>query len=264
MCSIKMTTTNNIKVKIAGRDFRLRTDDPAEYVEKLAQKADFEVRRIMHDNPGFGIQNASVIVALNAYDEAEKLNETLNNIRSQIASYVNDAAKARSAKERLSKKNAELEAEIQRLTQENKQLTKQVEKLKTEVSPFSGEQLILGDTLSPSVTVYVGDDAAEKKEQHSEQASEQAQEKAPEKAEEEKRSPVQLRKPTEDESKHTEEAQAPAADEQADTSEAAETDGAAQNDEQTAEDMMDASDTENGYPASRKKSQKNRRQGKKH
>ncbi|MBQ4486230.1 MAG: cell division protein ZapA [Oscillospiraceae bacterium] len=148
-----MNTTNNVKVKIAGREFSLRTDDSPEYLIKIAQRTDFELKRIMRDNPGFGIQNASVITALTAFDEAEKLNITLENIRSQIQSYVQDAAKARSAKERLSQKKTELEAEIDRLTKENKALQKQVEELKKEQSPFAGEQLILNDTISPAITV---------------------------------------------------------------------------------------------------------------
>ncbi len=140
-----MGNTNNVKVKIAGHDYNLRTDDSPEYLEKIAQRADFELRRIMHDNPGFGIQNASVITALMAYDEAEKTNLTVENMRSQMASYVNDAAKSRSAKERFFKKNVELEAENDRLSKENKQLRKRIEELEKQLSPFMGEQLSLAD-----------------------------------------------------------------------------------------------------------------------
>ena len=186
-------TTNNVKVKIAGHDYYLRTDDSPEYLQKIAERADFELRRIMKDNPGFGIQNASVITALTAYDEAEKTNITLENIRQQIANYVADAAKARSAKERLSKHIAEIEKENADLKAENKRLLKQIEELKGQVSPFAGEQLRLGDTSKEPA------ESAQKAEPLKEDAPEKApteEQKAEEPAEEKKETVVDLKKPS--------------------------------------------------------------------
>ena len=153
-----MNTINSVKVSIAGREYNLRTDDTPEYLRETAEKLDSEIKGILKDKPSFGIQNAAVITALMATDESRKANEAIDNIRGQIKTYVADAAKARAAKDKLQDRIKALEATIELLERAVKKLEKENAELKKTQSPFSGEQLVLENTLAPAVTVYVGDD----------------------------------------------------------------------------------------------------------
>lgn len=150
-----MNIVNKVKVTICGKDYSLQTDETPEYISGLAQETEKQIFDLIKLRPGFGIQNAAVFVALTALDEAHKAETNIENIRAQIKSSVNEAGRARAAKEKLSAKVKELEERIAELEKENKELKKR--------PPFDCEQLVLENTVSPAVTVYAGDEKAEGK-----------------------------------------------------------------------------------------------------
>ena len=139
-----MNSIVSVKVTIAGRDYKLRTDDTPEYLLETAADLDGRISQLLRDNPSFGIQNAAVIAALTALDDARKANEAIDNIRGQIKAYVADAAKTRAAKDKLTERIQALEATVEFLDKVNKQLEKENKELKKNQSPFEGEQLQLG------------------------------------------------------------------------------------------------------------------------
>lgn len=144
-----MNIVNKVKVNICGKDYSLQTDETPEYISALAARTEKQIFDLIKLKPGFGIQNASVFVALTALDEAHKAEENIENMRSQIKSSVNEAARARAAKEKAAAKIKELEARIGELEKENKELKKR--------TAFDCEQLVLENTVTPAVTVYAGD-----------------------------------------------------------------------------------------------------------
>ena len=106
-----MNIENKVKVVICGKEYNLRTDEKPEYIKGLADRIDKEIGDMVKAKPNFGIQNAAVFVALTSLDEAAKAQESIENIRGQIKTYVNEAGKARSANEKLTAKVKELELE---------------------------------------------------------------------------------------------------------------------------------------------------------
>jgi len=142
-----MNIENKVKVVICGKEYNLRTDEKPEYIKGLADRIDKEIGDMVKAKPNFGIQNAAVFVALTSLDEAAKAQESIENIRGQIKTYVNEAGKARSANEKLTAKVKELEQKIADLEKENKELKKRP-------ALYDCEQLVLENTVTPSVTIY--------------------------------------------------------------------------------------------------------------
>lgn len=142
-----MNIENKVKVVICGKEYNLRTDEKPEYINGLADRINKEIGDMVKAKPNFGIQNAAVFVALTSLDEAAKAQESIENIRGQIKTYVSEAGKARSANEKLTAKVKELEQKIAALEKENKELKKRP-------ALYDCEQLVLENTVTPSVTIY--------------------------------------------------------------------------------------------------------------
>lgn len=149
-----MNIENKVKVTICGKEYNLRTDETPDYLIGLAARVDKEINDMIKAKPNFGIQNAAVFVALTSLDEAKKAGDSIDNIRSQIKTYVDDAAKARSAKEKLAAEVKELKARISELEKENKELKKRP-------PAYDCEQLVLENTISPAVTIYAEENKPE-------------------------------------------------------------------------------------------------------
>lgn len=162
-----MNIENKVKVVICGKEYNLRTDEKPEYIKGLADRIDKEIGDMVKAKPNFGIQNAAVFVALTSLDEAAKAQESIENIRGQIKTYVNEAGKARSANEKLTAKVKELEQKIAALEKENKELKKRP-------ALYDCEQLVLENTVTPSVTIYAQelDTEAQQNAQKAEEKSE--------------------------------------------------------------------------------------------
>lgn len=144
---------NKVRTTVCGKDFVLQTDETEEYIARLGRKVESEIDKLMKVSSTFTQQNAAILTALIALDEAQKANDSIDNIRTQIKGYVDDAGAARSEKEELAKKVKALEAE-------NAALKKELDELKKKAA-FPGDQLVLENTVTPAVTVLAS--AADKK-----------------------------------------------------------------------------------------------------
>lgn len=111
---------NKVKVTICGKEFNLKTDDSPAYFTKLAKKVDDEIYKMMSSADNMSIQAAAVLAALSAYDEAQKANDSIDNIRTQIKEYVDDACQARAERDEAVKKQEELMTRITTLENELK------------------------------------------------------------------------------------------------------------------------------------------------
>ena len=125
---------NKVKVTICGKEFNLKTDDAPSYYINLAKKVDTEIYRMAASADNVSVQSASILVALQAFDEAQKANDSIDNIRTQIKEYVDDACQARLERDEAVKNEKALLARISALENEL-----QIKKMKAEID----EQLTL-------------------------------------------------------------------------------------------------------------------------
>lgn len=109
---------NKVKVTICSKEFSLKTDDTPSYLTELAKKVDTEITDMMSSSVNMPVLSAAILTALSAYDELQKANDSIDNIRSQIKEYVDDAGKARAERDRALKVEKELRAKISSLENE--------------------------------------------------------------------------------------------------------------------------------------------------
>ena len=86
---------NKLKVTIHNRDYTLISDETKEYTDKLAMAVDTKIKMLLRKSPSLSVTDAAVICALDAADELAKANANIENIRSQIKDYVEEAGRAR-------------------------------------------------------------------------------------------------------------------------------------------------------------------------
>lgn len=120
---------NKVKVTICGKDFNLKTDEEPAYLIELAKKVDDEIAGMVSATDSMSIQSAAILVALAAFDEAKKSSDSIDNIRTQIKEYVDEACQARSERDEALKKVKSLNAKISSLENELK-----IKRMKTEIN----------------------------------------------------------------------------------------------------------------------------------
>ncbi len=86
---------NKVKVTICGKEYALQTDETPSYVMGLAKRLDKQITDMVNSSDNISVQAAAVFIALSSLDEANKSNQSIDNIRTQIKDYVDDAGRAR-------------------------------------------------------------------------------------------------------------------------------------------------------------------------
>ncbi len=86
---------NRVTVTICGKNYTINTDDSPSYVITLAKRLDKQINDMVATNSNINLPMAAVMSALSYMDEAYKASESIDNIRTQIKDYVDDAGRAR-------------------------------------------------------------------------------------------------------------------------------------------------------------------------
>ncbi len=111
---------NKVKVTICGKEYSLKTEENASYFIGLARKVENTVSQMTSQSDNLSVQSAALLAALSAYDEAQKANESIDNIRTQIKEYVDEACAARTGRDEALKENEALKIKISELENELK------------------------------------------------------------------------------------------------------------------------------------------------
>ena len=90
---------NKVKVTICGKEYALKTEEAPNYFIILGRKVENTINELTKQCDTLNLQSAAVLTALTAFDEAQKANESIDNIRTQIKEYVDDACKARNERD---------------------------------------------------------------------------------------------------------------------------------------------------------------------
>lgn len=109
---------NKVKVTICGKEYSLKTEETASYFIGLAKKVDNTINQMTAQCDSLSVQSAAVLAALSAFDDAQKANESIDNIRTQIKEYVDEACRARAERDDAVKNEEALKARITELENE--------------------------------------------------------------------------------------------------------------------------------------------------
>ena len=87
--------SNHIKLNICGTEYRLTTEDTAEYALSLGLEVEEKIKNLRQANPSLSLVQATTLVALEYADSLKKSDSSADNLRSQIKDYLEEAAKAK-------------------------------------------------------------------------------------------------------------------------------------------------------------------------
>lgn len=117
---------NKVKVIIGGMEYTLVTPEEAEYVQRVAILVDKKLSEITEYNPHLSTAMAAMLTSINLADDYLKIDDSMDNLRKQVAEYSKSEQTASGAIVERDKRIEELEKEVQNL---------KIELAKTEAAP---------------------------------------------------------------------------------------------------------------------------------
>ena len=85
---------NRITVMICGQEYTFVAEEDAAYMQKVAAAVDERMSRFISETQ-VGRNSAAVLTAVNLTDELFKAQETAENLRRQIKTYLDEAGAAK-------------------------------------------------------------------------------------------------------------------------------------------------------------------------
>lgn len=86
---------NRITVSICGEDYTLVAEESTAYMEQVAALVDKKMKEVIA-GVKVGRNDAAVLAAVNLADELLKSEQSAENLRRQVKSYLDEAAQAKS------------------------------------------------------------------------------------------------------------------------------------------------------------------------
>lgn len=102
-----------VRIVICSTEYMVLTEDSPEYLQSLACELDKTLRSLVESGRRISMTQASVLLALHYLDEKKKAEQSTDNIRSQLKSYLQDATKARMEADDAKRENERLKREIE-------------------------------------------------------------------------------------------------------------------------------------------------------
>lgn len=110
---------NKVKVTIAGSEYILTTEDDPEYTANLAAQVNDKIAEILSSSSRLSVTQAAILCSLDYADAAKRVEESADNLRSQIQDYLEDAAKARTDAEIAKREADRLSKELDAIRRRN-------------------------------------------------------------------------------------------------------------------------------------------------
>lgn len=92
---IILPDVNRLSITINGARYPIATQEDPQHVYEMAKELDAAVRELSTGQKSIALNEALVLIALSYLDAYQKEEKTADNLRNQIAEYLEDAAKAR-------------------------------------------------------------------------------------------------------------------------------------------------------------------------
>ena len=81
---------NRVLVEICGREFALKTDESEIYMRTIASEINKMINESSYKSLRVSKSDAALLICLDLYDQNTKLNESNDNMRAQITTYVEE------------------------------------------------------------------------------------------------------------------------------------------------------------------------------
>lgn len=112
---------NQVNVKLFNRTFKLFTEETKDYTDRLAGELNRKMSDLRRGKPSLSVHDAATLICLECYDELVKARSSIENIRTQIKEYVDEANESREKNELAQKEIRALREHISKLERELEQ-----------------------------------------------------------------------------------------------------------------------------------------------
>ncbi len=85
---------NKLKINILGLNYSINTQEDEEEVQKIVDEINSQAKNLVDDSR-ISVYDAIVLCLLEYADRYRKAEESADNLRNQLASYIEDASRAR-------------------------------------------------------------------------------------------------------------------------------------------------------------------------
>lgn len=91
MGEVNRDMNTKMEVKINNMEYVVVSNEPEEYVQRVALLVNKKISEVKNTNGQLSTAMLSVMAAMNLADEVLKANDSLNNLRTEITEYMEDA-----------------------------------------------------------------------------------------------------------------------------------------------------------------------------
>ena len=132
------------KVVIMGKEYVLTSEENKDYTERLAAALDKRIKDMRARFSSLSITDCAVLTALDCMDELGQANRNIDNIRTQIKDYVDDAGRARNQATGAQREIKILKERVEQLEKELAERTN-FSAMKNVGEAVSAEDILKGD-----------------------------------------------------------------------------------------------------------------------
>lgn len=104
---------NRVVVNICGDEYTLVAEESPSYMQRVGAYVDRKMQEVL-DGARVGRVNAAVLTAVNVADELMKAQESAEQLRGQIKSYADEAARAQAEASELKREVFRLQQKLER------------------------------------------------------------------------------------------------------------------------------------------------------
>lgn len=92
---------NRVKLTVCGTEFVLTSEEPVAYMQEIGREVDRDMRTLSEENPRLSPYMAAVLTAVNYADRTRKAEAATDNLRTQLAEYLDENRALRAEMEAL-------------------------------------------------------------------------------------------------------------------------------------------------------------------
>lgn len=113
---------SKIKITIHGNNYYIFSDEDPKFIESLGEELDQKIKSVLTANSRLSITQAAILSSLDFLNDAKQVENSLDNLREQIASYLEETQRYKMEMEVAKRDLAKAEKQLKEIRKNNPSL----------------------------------------------------------------------------------------------------------------------------------------------
>ncbi|MDO5014413.1 MAG: cell division protein ZapA [Clostridia bacterium] len=113
---------DKIKITVYGNNYYIFSDEDPKFIESLGEELDKKIKSILSASPRLSITQAAILASLDYLNDAKQVEDSLDNLREQIASYLEETQRYKMEMEVAKRDLSKVEKELKDIKKNNPSL----------------------------------------------------------------------------------------------------------------------------------------------